>query len=167
MTSSIYPTGTTIYYPDKCWNGYIVFPVKRDGATMVDMNGNVVNQWRGLYGFHNKLLPGGYIMGNTGERNPAHGFQDMIDVVQVDWEGKMNWFYRAYRIPYEWVPQMEKPEEKAIPQLDNSKFRVLGSLRRKPLKVTMVKSGRKTTFESQFCVLSRLVENNHQSILKR
>ena len=47
--------------------------------------------------------------------------------------------YRAYRIPYEWVPQIEPPEEKAIPRLDNSKFRVPGSLRRKPLKVTKIK----------------------------
>ena len=35
--------------------------------------------------------------------------------------------YRAYRIPYEWVPQFEKPEEIAIPRTDNSKFHVEGA----------------------------------------
>ena len=25
MPPSVYPRGTTIYYPDKCWNGYTLF----------------------------------------------------------------------------------------------------------------------------------------------
>jgi hypothetical protein len=32
--------------------------------------------------------------------------------------------YRAYRLPYEWVPQLEKPEEKEIVPLDVASFRV-------------------------------------------
>jgi hypothetical protein len=32
--------------------------------------------------------------------------------------------YRAYRVPYEWVPQLEKPEEKALPRIDNSTLRL-------------------------------------------
>ncbi len=35
--------------------------------------------------------------------------------------------YRAYRIPYEWVPQLEKPVETPIAQLDNDTFRVPGA----------------------------------------
>jgi hypothetical protein len=53
---------------------------------------------------------------------------------------KTNMVYRAYRVPYQWVPQRDKPVEKAIPRLDNGKFRVPGSPRRKPLKVTAIKS---------------------------
>jgi hypothetical protein len=64
----------------------------------------------------------------------------------------MNMVYRAYRVPYEWVPQIDKPEVKAIPRLDNSKFRVPGSPRNRPLKVTKIKSGRRFAAESQFCV---------------
>jgi hypothetical protein len=50
-----------------------------------------------------------------------------------------NMVYRAYRIPYEWIPQVEKPREQSIPRLDNSKFRVPGSQKTKVLKVTKVK----------------------------
>ena len=32
--------------------------------------------------------------------------------------------YRAYRVPYEWVPQLEKPEEKEIVPLQIATFRV-------------------------------------------
>ena len=70
MSSSVYPTGTTIYYPEKCWSGYTVFEAKDVGATLIDMNGNVVNQWKGLQGLPNKILPGGYAMGSSGARNP-------------------------------------------------------------------------------------------------
>ncbi|MCK4274668.1 MAG: aryl-sulfate sulfotransferase, partial [Dehalococcoidales bacterium] len=51
---------------------------------------------------------------------------------------KINLLYRAYRIPYEWVPQVDKPTEKAIPRFDNNKFRVPGSSRKRPLKVTKI-----------------------------
>jgi len=50
--------------------------------------------------------------------------------------------YRAYRVPYDWVPQVDKPEERAIPRIDNSKFRVPGSPRRKAGKVTTIKRRR-------------------------
>jgi hypothetical protein len=36
----------------------------------------------------------------------------------------INQIYRAYRVPYEWVPQLPKPVEKAVIPPDNSKFRV-------------------------------------------
>jgi len=32
--------------------------------------------------------------------------------------------YRAYRLPYEWVPQLEKPVEKAVIPPDPSDFRI-------------------------------------------
>ncbi len=38
-----------------------------------------------------------------------------------------NMVYRAYRIPYSWVPQLEKPEETSIEPLDVSTFRVPGA----------------------------------------
>jgi hypothetical protein len=66
MPPSIYPTGTTIYYPEKCWNGYTLFPAELHrnngyGAVLIDMNGNVVNRWQGLDGFPNKMLSNGHI----------------------------------------------------------------------------------------------------------
>jgi hypothetical protein len=102
MTASVFPTGTTIYYPDKCWNGYTVFQAtlfqkNSVGAVLIDMNGNVVNRWRGLDGCPNKMLPGGYVMGGTGVRNFKYGFQDMLDLVQVDWEGNIVWKFDRYQ----------------------------------------------------------------------
>ena len=43
---SVFPTGTTIYDPAKCWNGYTLIPMKKIGAMLIDMNGNVVKVWK-------------------------------------------------------------------------------------------------------------------------
>jgi hypothetical protein len=101
VTSSVYPTGTTVYDPEKCWNGYTIFQAfmfegKRALAVLIDMNGNVVNQWKGLDGIPNKMLPGGYVMGTTAGRNPKYGSQDQIDLVQVDWDGNIVWRFDRY-----------------------------------------------------------------------
>jgi hypothetical protein len=39
----------------------------------------------------------------------------------------LNLVYRAYRAPYNWVPQLEVPQEKAITRLDVTTFRVPGA----------------------------------------
>lgn len=61
---SVHPMGTIIYKPEKCFNGYTVFQANEHGATLIDMNGGVVNHWHNLQGFPNKLLKGGYIFGS-------------------------------------------------------------------------------------------------------
>ena len=60
---SVYPTGATVYKPEKCWNGYTLFQANETGALLIDMNGNGVQMWEGLHGFPNKLLPGGIVFG--------------------------------------------------------------------------------------------------------
>ena len=40
---------------------------------------------------------------------------------------KSNMIYRAYRAPYEWIPQLEKPVETSIEPIDITKFRVPGA----------------------------------------
>ncbi len=90
-TPTVHPTGTTIYKPEKCYNGYTLFHALEHGATLIDMNGGVVNHWRGMYGMPNKLLPGGYVMGNRGERSKDYGYQDHVDLIQVDWDGNVVW----------------------------------------------------------------------------
>jgi Arylsulfotransferase (ASST). len=87
---SIYPTGVTAYNRDKAYNGYTVYPSSK-GAVLIDMNGNIVHRWAGLYGNPNKILPGGYILGSTGLRNPQFGAFNYYDLVQVDWQGKIIW----------------------------------------------------------------------------
>ncbi len=93
---TIYPTGTTVYNPDKCWNGYTLFIARETGPALIDMNGNVVRLWKGLHGFPAKLLPGGQVMGSLGVRSPKFGFMDQTDVVQVDWDGNITWKFDQY-----------------------------------------------------------------------
>ena len=38
-----------------------------------------------------------------------------------------NMIYRAYRAPYEWVPQLDPPKETPIPALDVKTYRVPGA----------------------------------------
>ena len=93
---SIYPTGTTIFDPDKCWNGYTLYQAREVGGLLIDMNGAEVQLWKGVHGFPNKLLPGGFLMGSLGDRNVAYGMQDYIDVIQVDWDGNIVWKFNKY-----------------------------------------------------------------------
>lgn len=94
---SVYPTGTTIYKPDKAWNGYTIHP-NHEGAIVIDMNGNVVKQWKGLDGGAGtgpyRILPGGFVMGSRGPRGAPH--QDAIELVQLDWDGKVVWKSERY-----------------------------------------------------------------------
>ena len=93
---SVYPTGVTIYDPSRCWNGYTIFQARELGALLMDMNGTEVKLWKGLHGLPNKMLPGGHVVGATGERNTKYGMQDFLDVVQVDWEGNVVWRFNEY-----------------------------------------------------------------------
>ena len=91
MSSTIYPTGTTIYDPEKAWSGYTLMPIPKIGAVLIDMNGNVVKVWKDFQGFPNKLLPGGYCMGSLGVRDNEYSYQDQTDVAQIDWDGNLVW----------------------------------------------------------------------------
>lgn len=93
---SVYPSGTTIYDPGRCWNGYTLFQAKETGACLIDMNGAVVQMWKGLHGFPNAMLPGGFVIGSTGERDSRYGYQDFRDLVQVDWNGRIVWKFDCY-----------------------------------------------------------------------
>jgi hypothetical protein len=93
---SIYPTGTTIYNPEKCWNGYTIFQAKEVGALLIDMNGGEVQLWKGFHGMPNRLLPEGHLIGSSGERNTAYGMQDYVDLVQVDGDGHVVWRFNQY-----------------------------------------------------------------------
>ena len=42
---TIFPTGVTIYKPEKCWNGYNLVPTINSGALLFDMNGNEIRRW--------------------------------------------------------------------------------------------------------------------------
>jgi hypothetical protein len=88
---TVFPTGVTLYDPERAWRGYTLFQAAGVGALLIDMSGREVQLWQGLQGFPNKLLPGGQVFGSSGERNPRYGTQDQVDLVQVDFDGKVVW----------------------------------------------------------------------------
>jgi hypothetical protein len=89
---SVYPTGTTIYDPDRAWNGYTVLsPLGTPAVLVIDMNGNVVKRWDGYNnsaGGPARVLPGGFVIGASGAR-PPH--QESLELIQRDFAGNIVW----------------------------------------------------------------------------
>lgn len=99
---TVYPTGTTIYKPEKCWNGYTVFSARVSGEiTLIDMNGRVVKSWKGISGFPARLFPGGHVMGHIGTRQ---SYQDNTALVEADWDGKIIW-------KFDGAEELKEPEK--------------------------------------------------------
>ena len=88
---TIYPTGVTIYNPEKCWSGFTIFQANEMGAVLMDMNGREVNVWKGVHGMPNKIFPGGYLLTGRGRRSGKYSVQDGLDLIQVDWDGNIVW----------------------------------------------------------------------------
>ena len=94
---TVFPHKTTIYKPDKCFNGYTVFAneVAGGGTLLIDMNGNVVHQWIGICEQEHppKLLDGGYLMGTQrpapDSKGRLWGDDRSTDLVIVDWDGNV------------------------------------------------------------------------------
>lgn len=89
---SVYPTGTTIYDPERAWSGYTVLsPLGTQAAIVIDMNGAVVKRWddyNNSAGGPARVLPGGTVVGASGAR-PPH--QEAIELVQRDFDGTVTW----------------------------------------------------------------------------
>src|SRR5687767_10133050 len=96
---TVYPTGTTIYDPDRSWNGFTVLsPLGTQAVLVIDMNGTVVKRWDDLNnsaGGPARVLPGGHVISASGAR-PPH--QESLELVQRDFDGKVVWqFNRGER----------------------------------------------------------------------
>ena len=74
---NVYPTGTTVYYPDEAYSGYTIYDADGYGVVMVDMNGRVVRYFKNFNGFPPKVLPGGHVIGTRACRPRENGYQDM------------------------------------------------------------------------------------------
>jgi hypothetical protein len=64
----------------------------------------------------------------------------------------MNMVYRAYRVPYEWVPQLERPKQTPIKKIDVTTFRVPGAAPLGPRRVTAVEGVRPYQGDAALCV---------------
>jgi arylsulfotransferase ASST len=93
---SVYPTGTTIYRPDKTWSGYTVFDTPNEqGAVLIDMNGTLLRRWKEVAAVPGpaRLLPGGDLIGGSTRRRPH---QEARALLQISWKGETVWkFDRA------------------------------------------------------------------------
>src|SRR5262245_22929130 len=90
---SVYPTGTTVYRPDKAWSGYTVFDTPGEqGAVLVDMNGTLLRRWTEVAAVPGpaRLLPGGDLIGGSKRRRPH---QEALALVQVNWKGETVWTF--------------------------------------------------------------------------
>lgn len=107
-----WPTGVTVYKPEKCYNGYtVVNPFRSELLFLIDMAGRVVKTWQA----HPKeirqseffrLLPGGNWM-SLAFRPPPEFEQDLRPqasvgdgrfpraVTEFDWEGNVVWEYAS------------------------------------------------------------------------
>ena len=99
---SVYPTGTTIFNPDATWSGFTLIDTNdNQGAVLLDMNGRVVKHWPSINVMPSpfRILPGGYIMGGTTQRNPH---QEAVALRQLDFDGNEIWrFDRTEQVELE------------------------------------------------------------------
>ena len=66
---TIFPTGTTIYDPERAWNGYVLFSAPTGNTHLIDMDGNEVNRWN-RPGFPAEMLDPAL---NDGKKRPHSG----------------------------------------------------------------------------------------------
>ena len=89
---SVYPTGTTIFDPDRTWNGFTVLsPLATQAVLVIDMNGTVVKRWEGFNnsaGGPARVFPGGVVMAAGGAR-PPH--QESLELTRRDFAGNVLW----------------------------------------------------------------------------
>ncbi|MFO7870359.1 MAG: aryl-sulfate sulfotransferase [Kiritimatiellia bacterium] len=90
---TVYPVGTTLYKPDKCFNGYTLLFNKLD-VKLIDMNGRTAHSWEldtELYEYgtsRTHLLDNGHIIALRGSMTSNDGVID-----EYDWDGNLVWRY--------------------------------------------------------------------------
>jgi hypothetical protein len=119
----------------------------------------------GRYNFYSPLISSAQRLpnGNTFITEGSGG--RMIEVTpdhELIWEyispyygmdGKSNYVYRGYRVPYQWVPQLNHPIETAVKRIDIGKFRVPGTDYKPEQRVTKVEGAKGFSPLPQLCVV--------------
>ena len=79
----------------------------------------------------------------------------LISAFEIYYWGKLfnvNMVYRAYRIPYDWIPQIDPPKEIPIEPIDVTNFRVPGASKPGPKRVVQVEGVLPYRSSSALCV---------------
>ena len=110
---SVFPTGVTRYDPDRAYNSYVLFSGADRITRLIDLNGNVVNEWKYL-GFPSLFLDPKLAGGDRGhvlltlESVDATGtslipgdasYEVSATIGEVDWNGKIVWKWGAAQAP--------------------------------------------------------------------
>jgi hypothetical protein len=94
LAQTVFPTGTTIFDPERAWSGFTVLsPLAMQAVPVIDMNGSIVKRWDGFNnsaGGPARVLPGGHVMGANGARPPN---QESLELVERDFDGKVLWSF--------------------------------------------------------------------------
>jgi Arylsulfotransferase (ASST) len=94
----IYPTGVTIYNPQKTYNSFVVFGSPDGKSHLIDMNGNEVKQWPYI-GFPSEIIDPAINGGKKGHilvqlENGAGVWSGIFNnkvIGELDWNGKIVW----------------------------------------------------------------------------
>jgi hypothetical protein len=110
---SVYPTGVTRYDPAKAFNSYVLFSGADKITRLIDLNGNVVRDWK-YEGFPSVALDPALAGGNRGHvlvtlaRGDASGTglvpgraipEINKTIGEVDWDGKTVWEWGGDKAP--------------------------------------------------------------------
>jgi hypothetical protein len=109
-----WPTGVTVFKPEKCYNGYtVVTPYRSPLVFLIDMLGRVVHTWKadperhGEAWFLRRLASGNWLSlvfhtphfhdSSSPDRAPdSFSRADFeSEVVELDWDGRVVWRWRA------------------------------------------------------------------------
>lgn len=101
---TVYPVGTTIYDPDKCYNGYTLmcFPAGPKITQLIDMNGKVVNKWD-VQTIRARLLENGNLLTVTRRKLESN----LTQVQEYDWDHHLVWDYTPLGNPHHDVQRLD------------------------------------------------------------
>ena len=103
MSVTVYPVGTSIYNPKKCYNGYTLmcFPADHKTTQLIDMNGKVINEWN-VQAIRARLLENGNLLTLTRRETESNLVQE------YDWNHHLIWDYTPPGTPHHDVQRLNK-----------------------------------------------------------
>jgi hypothetical protein len=92
MPPSIFPTGVTIYFPERAYSSYVLFDGRDGKSYLIDMNGNDVKRWN-YTGFPVEMIDPKLARGKLGhvfvQKEPDIFANETL--LELDWNGKVVW----------------------------------------------------------------------------
>lgn len=92
MPYSIFPTGTTLYYPEKCYNSFVLYDGRDGKSYLIDMNGDIRHSYP-YTGFPVEMIDPAINDGKKGQilcqKEPE--IYSCETLLKVDWQGHIVW----------------------------------------------------------------------------